>query len=96
MNRIPVIFAFILMLSVGSARANTPSASPPTPPLSAAHIGATPNEATLMGYAQTGLASARENLLHVTGEYGGHRAKATQAINTALQELKLAQQADKH
>jgi len=66
-----------------------------TPSVPTARTGATPDEATLMAYAQTGLASARENLLHVTHEYGGHRAKATQAINTALQELKLAEQTDK-
>jgi hypothetical protein len=54
-----------------------------------------PDEATQMRHAQHALENAENDLLHVAHEYGGHRAKATQAITTALQELKQAQKADK-
>jgi len=78
-----------LTLSLGVANATTP---PVTPQASTPHVGSTPDEATEMRKAQHALENAENDLLHVAHEYGGHRVKATQAITTALQELKQAQQ----
>ena len=89
----PILALTALSLSLSLAEAATPPATtPPAPPVPAAHRGAAPDDATKMRLAQSALQSAENNLLHVANEYGGHRQKATQAITTALNELKLAQQ----
>jgi hypothetical protein len=83
----------LTFLNLGVAHAATPPVTTPLVSLApAAHKGAAPDDATKMLLAQNALQSAENNLLHISQEYGGHRQKATQAITTALNELKLAQQ----
>jgi hypothetical protein len=87
----PILALAALTLSLGVSRAATPPGAAPASP-APARLGAAPDDATKMRLAQSALQSAENNLLHVAQEYGGHRQKATQAITTALNELKLAQQ----
>jgi len=79
-----------LALSPSAANASTHSATVQSTP--AVHGQTMPDEATQLRKAQHALENAENDLLHVAHEYGGHRAKATQAIITALQEVKQAQQ----
>jgi hypothetical protein len=81
-----------LPLSPHFAHASTGQVVADTAPALTAHTGAAPDEATEMRKAQLALQNAENDLLHVPNEYGGHRLKSSQAITTALQELKQAQQ----
>ncbi len=45
--------------------------------------------------AQKDLRHAKEALEHADHDFAGHRVKAIEAINTALDELKLALEADR-
>lgn len=46
--------------------------------------------------AQADLRQAKDRLEHAAHDFAGHRAKAIDHINAALNELKLALQSDKH
>jgi hypothetical protein len=93
MKRLTSLALFVAAFGFSIAHANPPPATAPT--LAApARTGAMPDDANQMRKAQHALENAENDLLHVAHEYGGHRAKATQAITTALQELKVAQKTD--
>ena len=46
--------------------------------------------------AQTHLMQAKARLEHASHDFAGHRVKAIEHINEALEELKLALQSDRH
>ncbi len=63
---------------------------------SAAAAGAPPERHPQIRMALRALTNARQHLAHGAHDFGGHRAKALELTNSAIEQCRIALQYDRH